>query len=100
MEHILGTPRLRSTFYRMHRFLESAKQYLYYYIRYPIHCVDGNHWITSTSIGEVTMYDSKFRDGDLSTFLAYQLALVYCTLITVEEDGEVEPDLVIHIPLV
>ena len=45
------------------------------------------------------MYDSKFNGGHLSTSLTHQLALVYRTLITVEEDGEeVDPHLVVHIP--
>ena len=45
------------------------------------------------------MYDSNFSGGDLSSLLTHQLALVYRTLITVEEDGEeVDPHLVVHIP--
>ena len=45
------------------------------------------------------MYDSKYSGGDLDTSLTHQLALVYRTLITVEEDGEeVDPHLIVHIP--
>ena len=44
------------------------------------------------------MYDSKFSGGDLDTSLMHQLALVYRALITVEEGGEVDPHLIVHIP--
>ena len=45
------------------------------------------------------MYDSKCSGGDLDTSMTHQLALVYCALITVEEDGEeVDPHLIVHIP--
>ena len=44
------------------------------------------------------MYDSKCSGGDLDTSMTHQLALVYRALITVEEDGEVDPHLIAHIP--
>ena len=65
-----------------------------------IHHVNGDHWVTSTSIGqEVAVYDSKFSGGDLSSSLTHQLALIYRPLITKEEDGEeVDAYLQVHIP--
>jgi len=67
-----------------------------------IHYVNGDHWVTSTSIGqEVAVYDSKFSGGDLSSSLTHQLALIYRLLITKKEDGEeVDAYLQVHIPAI
>ena len=37
---------------------------------------------------EVTVYDSKFSGGDLSSSLTHQLSLIYRSLVVTEEDGE------------
>ena len=39
----------------------------------------------------------KFKGGDLSTTLTYQLAPIYRPLVTCEEGGEVHPHLVVHV---
>ena len=42
-----------------------------------IHHVNQNHWVMSSSIRQqVTVYDSKFSGGDLSSSLTHQLALI------------------------
>ena len=65
-----------------------------------IHHIDGDHWVTSSSIGgEVSLFDSNFR-GDPSSFLTHQLAVIYHGLIVREEDGEGDPYLQIHVPAV
>ena len=47
----------------------------------------------------MSVYDSKYSGGDLDSSLTHQLALIYCALITVEENGEeVDPHLVVHVP--
>ncbi len=45
------------------------------------------------------MYDSRYDGGNLDSSLTRQLALVYRSLITAEEDGEeIDPHLTVHIP--
>ena len=65
-----------------------------------IHHINGDHWVTSASIGrEVTVYDSRFKGGGLSSSLTHQLASLYRPLVTLEEDGvEVDPHLVVYVP--
>ena len=65
-----------------------------------IHHVNQNHWVTSSSIRQqVTVYDSRFSGGDLSSSLTHQLALIYRPLIVREEDGEeVDAHLDVNIP--
>ena len=68
-----------------------------------IHHVAGNHWVASSSIGQtVTIFDSKFGGGELSSSLTHQLATVYRTLVkTSDEDGdEMDPILEVNIPYV
>ena len=57
-------------------------------------------WITSCSIGgEITVFDSRFTGGDLSSSLTHQLSSIYRTLVINEEDGEeVDPYLQVFIP--
>ena len=65
-----------------------------------IHHINGNHWITSCSFGrEVTVYDSTFVGGDLSSSLTHQLSSIYRALVIHEIDGEeVDPHLKVFIP--
>ena len=64
-----------------------------------IHHINGNHWVTSSSVGgSLTVYDSKIS-GDLSSSLQCQLATIYKLLISREEDGEVvDPHITVHVP--
>ena len=57
--------------------------------------------MASSSIGgEVQLFDSKYK-GELSCSIQNQLALIYRTLITQEEEGEqVDPHIKIHVPAV
>ena len=68
-----------------------------------IHHVPG-HWVTSSSIGgNLAVYDSKFKGGDLSSSLTHQLALIYRLLAEREdEDGdEIDPPiLTVELPYV
>jgi hypothetical protein len=62
---------------------------------------NGDHWVTSAaSIGrEVAVYDSRFKSGELSLSLTYQLASLYRSLVILEEDGvEVDHHLVVYAP--
>ena len=62
-----------------------------------IHFVEGNHWVTSTSIGgTVKVFDSK-NSSKMSSTLTHQLALVYRTLAKKFDDGS---ELCIDIPMV
>ena len=71
-----------------------------HYVGVQIHHINGDHWVTSCCIGnEVTVYNSKFSGGVLSSSLTHQLALIYRSLVVIEEDGEeVDPHIVVHIP--
>ena len=71
-----------------------------HYVGVQIHHINGDHWVTSCYIGnEVTVYNSKFSGGVLSSSLTHQLALIYRSLVVIEEDGEeVDPHIVVHIP--
>ena len=71
------------------------------YVTRSKHYIDGNHWVTSSSIGgEVTLYDSNFK-GDLSASLSHQLSLVYSSLIVKEEDSEeVDPHIKVYVPTI
>jgi SNF2 family DNA or RNA helicase len=62
-----------------------------------IHHINGDHWVTSASIGgKVAVYDSRFKGDDLSLTLTHQLASLYRPLIILEEDRvEVDPHLVV-----
>ena len=45
------------------------------------------------------MYDSRYNGGNLDSSLTHQLALVYRSSITAEQDGEtVDQHLTVHIP--
>ena len=45
------------------------------------------------------MYGSRFSGGNLNHSLTHQFALIYRSLITMQEDGEdVDPHLVVHVP--
>ena len=49
-------------------------------------------------LGEVAVYDSRFTGGDLSSSLTHELASIYRPLVIREEDGEVDPHLVVYVP--
>ena len=54
-----------------------------------IHHTGNFHWVTSCSIGgNIQLYDSRFKGGNLSSSLQVQLAQIYKTCITKEEDEE------------
>ena len=47
------------------------------------------HWVSSCSIGgNIQLYDSRFKGGDLSSSLQVQLEQIYKTCTTKEEDEE------------
>ena len=47
------------------------------------------HWVSSCSIGgNIQLYDSRFKGGDLSSSLQVQLEQIYKTCITKEENEE------------
>ena len=48
--------------------------------------VSGNHWVTSSDVGQV---DSKFKGSHLPSSYTYQLCQIYKTLIKINKD-EVE----------
>ena len=54
-----------------------------------IHHMGQFHWVTSCSIGgDIQLYDSRFKGGDLSSSLQVQLAQIYTTCITKEGEEE------------
>ena len=68
-----------------------------------IHHTGQLHWVTSCSIGgDIQLYDSRFKGGDLSSSLQVQLAQIYTTCITKEkgEEEDVYKFLQIEVPAV
>ena len=73
--------------YRIHYYLRLVDSHQLKEKRSKFIIISGNHWITSSSIGlEIKVYDSKFSGSELSSSLTHQLAEVYKTLKTQEDD--------------